>query len=189
MCRRSDPRSTFEQGITGDFPKLDSRDGSGFPFVYDLSGHKQYPAINIDQYSTAGACVVTASATKPSALSRKGQETHTLLGSIDWVRGKHELKFGGEGRLHRINFTQPGWPGGSFGFDCFSTAQSTDSNSVNCSFDPSAAPNTSQGGDAMASFLTGIAWSNNGVCNQIADCVYEVSERCCHTELISSAAR
>jgi hypothetical protein len=155
--------STFEQGITGDFPKLDPVTDLGFPSYMDLSGHKQYPAINIDQYSTAGGNSI---GTQTFSIIKEGQETHTLLGSIDWVRGKHELKFGAEGRLHRINFTQPGWPGGSFGFDCFSTA-STSGPSTDCSL-------SNNGGDGMASFLTGIAWSNNGVCNNIAACVYEV---------------
>ncbi len=155
--------STFEQGITGDFPNLDPVTDLGFPSYMDLSGHKQYPSINIDQYSTAGGNSI---GNQTFSIIKEGQETHTLLGSIDWVKGKHELKFGAEGRLHRINFTQPGWPGGSFGFDCFSTS-STSGPSTDCSL-------ANNGGDAMASFLTGIAWSNNGVCNNIADCVYEV---------------
>jgi hypothetical protein len=155
--------STFEQGIAGDFPKLDPVTDLGFPSYMDLSGHKQYPAINLDQYSTVGGNSI---GNQTFSIIKEGQETHTLLGSIDWVRGKHELKFGAEGRLHRINFTQPGWPGGAFGFDCFATAFTTDPNSTDCG-------SGNNGGDAMASFLTGITWSNDGVCTQSA-CLYEV---------------
>ncbi len=150
--------STFEQGITGDFPTLDPVTDLGFPSYMDLSGHKQYPAINLDQYSTVNGNSI---GTQIFSIIKEGQETHTLLGSLDWVKGKHEFKFGAEGRLHRINFTQPGWPGGNFNFDCFATAQSTDPALANCSFDPSSGPNTNLGGDAMASFLIGVDWGNN----------------------------
>jgi hypothetical protein len=156
--------STFEQGITGDFPKLDPVTDLGFPSYMDLSGHKQYPAINLDQYSNPGNNI----GNQTFSIIKEGQETHTLLGSIDWVRGKHELKFGAEGRLHRINFTQPGWPGGQFGFDCFSTSSSTNTSDVTDSSGNVLIPATncssaSNGGDAMASLLIGTGWSNNGV--------------------------
>ena len=156
--------STHEVGITGDFPKLDPVADLGLPAYMTLSGYKQFPDVALDQYHTVNG---TSIGNQTFSIIKEGQETHTLLGSIDWVRGKHELRFGAEGRLHRINFTQPGWPGGSFGFDCFSTASTTDPNSTDCG-------SANNGGDAMASFLTGIAWSNDGVCDQVDACVYEV---------------
>ena len=140
--------STFEQGITGDFPKLDPVTDLGFPSYMDLSGHKQYPAISLDQYFNPGTNI----GNQTFSIIKEGQETHTLLGSIDWVRGRHELKFGAEGRLHRINFTQPGWPGGQFSFDCSSTAVTTDPTTTDCG-------SASNGGDSMASFLIGVGSS------------------------------
>jgi hypothetical protein len=142
-----------EAGITGDFPNLDPVTDLGFPSYMDLSGYKQFPAIFLDQYHTAGGNSI---GTQTFSIIKEGQETHTLLGSIDWVRGKHDLKFGTEGRLHRINFRQPGWPGGQFGFDCFATASTTDPNSTDCS-------SGSNGGDAMASFLIGVGWDQGGL--------------------------
>jgi len=50
--------------------------------------------------------------------------------------------------LHRINFVQPGWPSGDFSFNRRSTSQI------------SSVP-TSAGGDAIASFLTGVGNPQN----------------------------
>jgi hypothetical protein len=136
--------STNNVGITGDFPKLDPVADLGFPAYMNLSGHKQYPAISLGQYFGVGNNI----GTQTFSIIKEGQETHTLLGSFDWIRGKHELKFGAEGRLHRINFIQPGWPGGQFGFDCLSTASTTDS-STDCD-------SANNGGDSLASFLIGV---------------------------------
>jgi hypothetical protein len=158
-----------ETGITGDFPKLNPVTDLGFPSYMDLSGYKQFPAISLDQYRTAGGNSI---GTQTYSILREGQETHQLLGSVDWVRGKHELKFGAEGRLHRINFTQPGLPGGQFGFDCFATASTTDPNSTDCG-------SSSNGGDSMASFLLGIDWGNQGgnyeVPNDVATQSFQVA--------------
>ena len=147
-------RGSFNNpGITGDYPSLDPVTGLGFPSYMDNSGHKQYPAIYLDQYA-ANTPTGNNIGTQTFSIIKEGQETHTLLGSVDWVRGKHDLKFGAEGRLHRINFTQPGSPGGQFHFDCFATANSTDPNSTNCG-------SGTNGGDSIASFLTGIDWGNS----------------------------
>jgi TonB dependent receptor len=56
------------------------------------------------------------------------------------VQGRHELKFGGEGRMHRMNMIIPGAPGGVFDYPFNSNSQYP----------------SSGGGDAMASFLTGV---------------------------------
>jgi hypothetical protein len=142
----------LESGIKGDFPSIDPVTDLGFPSYMDLSGYKQFPAVFLDQYNTAGGNSI---GTQTFSIIREGQETHTALGSIDWVRGKHDLKFGAELRIHRINFTQPGWPGGQFGFDCFASSQTTDPSVVDCA-------GGTAGGDAMASFLMGIDWGNQG---------------------------
>lgn len=76
-----------------------------------------------------------------------GSETAHLIGSIDHVAGKHEIRIGGELRRYRINFIQAGNPAGIYSFDQFGTA----SGSANAG---------GVGGDAMATFLTG--YNNNG---------------------------
>lgn len=55
------------------------------------------------------------------------------------MQGSHELKFGGEMRLHRVNHFQPGYPAGAFGFTYGMTSQYP----------------WWGGGDDMAGFLTG----------------------------------
>jgi hypothetical protein len=102
---------------------------SGVPFIPDVEMNSSYtmPAGSIG--------------TQPWSYLRQGQETHHLLGTVSWVRGQHELKFGAEGRMHRDNFTQPGIPGGQFVYDFTGTSELP----------------FSGGGDAMASFLIGNA--------------------------------
>lgn len=141
-----------QPGITGDFPSLNPVTDLGFPSYMLLSGYRQFPATILDRYRHAGGLSI---GTQTFSIIKEGQETHTLNGSIDWVRGRHDFKFGAEGRLHRINFTQPGWPAGQFEFDCFASASTTDPNSTDCG-------SGSNGGDSMASFLMGVDWNNSG---------------------------
>jgi hypothetical protein len=130
----------FSKGIGGDFPNFDPVGQLGVPQYLEKSGFRAVPAIQIGQYaSTTGNNIGTGT----FSILREGQESHHLSGSLSWVRGKHELKFGGEGRMHRINFVQPGWPAGDFNFDFTSTSQI------------STASDFTNGGDGLASFLTG----------------------------------
>ncbi len=143
--------STNEAGITGDYPNLNPVTDLGLPSYMLSSGYNQIPVISINGYASAGGGNI---GTQTFSIIKEGQETHTLLGTMDWIRGKHDLKFGAEARMHRINFAQPGWPGGAFGFDFSGTSGvSTDDAS---------------GGDGMASFLTGIGFLSE------SDNVYEV---------------
>jgi hypothetical protein len=100
---------------------------SGVPFI---------PSINMNSSYSQGSDSV---GTQPWSYLRQGQETHHLLGTVSWIRGQHEIKFGAEGRMHRDNFTQPGVPAGIFYFDFTGTSQQP----------------YSGGGDSMASFLVG----------------------------------
>lgn len=130
----------WSHGITGDYKDLNPATLLGLPSYMNASGIPQIPTIEIlGGYSPAGPSDA-AIGNQPWSYLREGQETHHLIGTLSWVRGQHELKFGAEGRMHRINFTQPGTPGGLFIFDFNSTSQFP----------------YSGGGDAMASFLTGI---------------------------------
>ncbi|HSS95524.1 MAG TPA: carboxypeptidase regulatory-like domain-containing protein [Terriglobales bacterium] len=137
-------------GISGDFPNLNPATDLGLPSYILNSGYKQFPEIDINGYTTAGPANI---GTQSFSIIKEGQETHTALGSLDWIRGKHDLKFGAEMRVHRINFAQPGWPGGQFAFDFSGTS----GNAVK--------PDdlVHGGGDGMASFLTGIGFGAGGV--------------------------
>jgi hypothetical protein len=123
--------SRSKPGIVADFPNLNAVTDLGLPAYFLASGYKAFPNISLGFGSPTFNII------------REGQETHQLLGSVSWVRGKHELKFGGEGRLHRINYAQPGTPAGQFTFGAGSTSQ-----------DSSAQFST--GGDTVASFVTGV---------------------------------
>jgi hypothetical protein len=119
----------------------------------NTSGVTSMPAIYLNTgYNQGGDSIGTT----PWSHLRQGQETHHLLGTVSWVRGVHEIKFGAEGRMHRDNFTQPGIPAGQFYYDFTGTSQQP--------FDPTT------GGDSLASFLIG----NGGPGTQGLSSGYEV---------------
>ena len=134
-------------GIKGQFSNIDSLfSGLGFP-SYLNSGFGTIPGILISGYSTGNAGPNLGTAF--FSITREGQDAHHLTGAVSWLRGKHELKFGGEGRLRRINHTNPGWPSGAFNFDSTATASGSGT-----------------GGDGLASFLTGVGslFDSGGTC-------------------------
>jgi len=93
----------------------------GMPKYMDTSGVPFMPSITLNTaYSQAGGDSI---GTAPWSYLRQGQETHHLVSTVSWVRGQHEIKFGGEGRMHRDNFTQPGIPGGQLVYDYTGTSQ------------------------------------------------------------------
>ncbi len=126
----------------------------GMPQYMDASGIPQLPAITLGSYTAPvnGNNI----GTQTWSYLREGQETHQLIGTLNWVKGSHDLKFGGEGRMHRINYTQPGTPGGYFIYN----------------FDGTSEYPSSGGGDAMASFMTGVAgpssWGQYEVPNYVS---------------------
>jgi hypothetical protein len=133
----------FSHGVGGEFSGFDTLFAStGFP-SYLNNGFNALPSIEF------GNGYNTSIGSQPFAILREGQDSHHLGGAISWLRGRHDLKFGGEGRMHRINFVQPGWPSGDFSFNRRSTSQI------------SSVSNESAGGDAIASFLTGVGNPQN----------------------------
>jgi hypothetical protein len=74
-------------------------------------------------------------------ISDVGRENHDLLGSLDWIVGRHDIRFGGEFRAFRDNSWGPGTPNGVFYFDQFGATNQ----------------NPSTGGDFMANLLTSIS--------------------------------
>jgi hypothetical protein len=152
-------RSTSRQlGAKGNYPNLDPVQLLGLPAYMDLSGTPQIPAVNINGYQSPSGNNI---GTQTFSFLTEGSDTHQLVGSVSWVWGAHELKFGGDARMHRINFGNPGWPGGSFTFDFSGTSQ-------NMNLD------ATTGGDGMASFLMGIGpmETPGPVCN--SGCPYEI---------------
>lgn len=125
----------------------------GMPSYMNTSGIPFIPAIILGNYSSPGG---TNLGTEPWSYEREGTETHELLGTLNWVKGAHDLKFGFDGRMHRTSYTQPGAPGGYFSFDFTGTSEYP----------------YSGGGDAIASFMTGVggpgAWGEYEVPNYVS---------------------
>lgn len=125
--------SAWDHSIVADYPNLNPVTDLGMPSYMLRSGFPQYPVIGMNNYFGIG--------TQGWSYLREGQETHEAVGALTHQMGRHEIKFGAEMRMHRINFTQPGEPAGEFDYSFQSTAQ-----------DPT---DSSTGGDDFASFLTG----------------------------------
>jgi len=139
-------------GIKGSYPSIGSSFGQlGLP-SYLNNGFGVLPAIQLSGYGSGNAG--NNIGTQTFSITREGQDSAHLGGALSWVRGLHEFKFGGEGRLHRINHGNPGWPAGDFSFDFSSTSQFATQFSTNNNGFPLA------GGDALASFLTGVGSPN-----------------------------
>jgi len=119
-----------------DYPSFSPVTTLGMPSYIIDSGINAAPQIYVYGGYTNGG--VGASAWVPL---HWGQETHHLLGSLSTMRGRHELKFGGEWRVRRLNFLIAGAPEGVYTYDFNTTSQNP----------------WSGGGDALASFLTGVA--------------------------------
>ncbi len=137
-------------GVATAYPNISPVDAIGEPQYMKDSGYNWFPAVGIGGgYSAASYYNIGAN---PWSYAKLGQETHHLIGILSLVRGAHELKFGAEGRMHRLNYTQPNYaPAGAYNFDQTGTAN----------YDPSCVPNPPniscypEGGDGMASFLVG----------------------------------
>jgi len=146
-------------GVASAYPNVSPVDAIGEPQYMKDSGYNWFPAVAIGEYTAAQGGSYNIGG-NPYSYARQGQETHHLIGTLSLVRGTHEFKFGGEGRMHRLNYTQPNYaPGGTFYFDQTGTAN----------YDPTCQPSpTTQclplGGDGMASYLIGA--QPNDCCGQ-----------------------
>ena len=139
-------------GIGAEFPNINSLYAStGLP-SYLNTGFGTTPAIAVNGYSSGNAGHNLGTAT--FSITKEGQDAYHLGGSVSWVRGKHELKAGGEWRARRINHANPGWPSGFFGFDESGTSQ--------ISSQTDQATGVATGGDGLASFLIGVGSFNGG---------------------------
>jgi Carboxypeptidase regulatory-like domain/TonB dependent receptor len=131
----------FSHGVGADFKNFSSLiSGIGVPSELEQTGFQAVPFINM----IGGNYGNTNIGGQPFAILREGQDSQNAAGAVSWLRGNHELKFGGDFRMHRINFVQPGWPSGEFDFDFTGTSQFAN------------AGDYTSGGDDLASFLIGV---------------------------------
>jgi hypothetical protein len=111
----------------------------GLPSYLQSNGFKGVPAIFIDVYPAAGYPNIGGD---PYGNYRLGQDTGQLSAALDKVHGKHEIKFGFDGRIHQLNYIQTNAPNGFFSFNA--------DGSYAC---PGGLDEC--GGDPMASFMMG----------------------------------
>lgn len=125
-------------GQTNNYPTLSD---VGLPSILAANGLTRIPSINVDggfQSIYTQCCVDTRFA-------------HTLVSyssALQWVKGAHSLKFGGEQRVFFNNFWQPDDPTGYFDF----------SRDVTTSV-PNAGLGHSNEGNPFATILTGFPYS------------------------------
>ena len=97
-----------------------------------------FPAVSVEQYAGLGG----------QSFLNNGNDSHSLLASLTKTVGRHNLKWGGDLRLHRINYFNLGSGGGSYTFNRAFTRGPN----------PTVFTNT---GNGLASLLLGFAASGN----------------------------
>jgi hypothetical protein len=113
----------------------------GFPAYLQTNGFLGVPSTFIGSgYYSAG---YTSIGQDPYGNYHQGQDTGQLTGLLTKIHGKHELKFGGEGRLHQQNYIQTNAPNGYFNYGSGGSSQCPNPDITVC------------GGDGMASFMMG----------------------------------
>ncbi|MGB7847628.1 MAG: carboxypeptidase-like regulatory domain-containing protein [Candidatus Acidiferrum sp.] len=112
----------------------------GFPSYLGSNGFLGVPAMGINDYFSAA---YTSIGQDPYGNYRQGQDTGQLSELVTKIHGKHELKFGFEGRLHQQNYIQTNAPLGLFSFNALGSSQCPINDITQC------------GGDSMASFMMG----------------------------------
>jgi hypothetical protein len=125
-------------GVAASFPGYDPVKALGMPSYIDTSGFLTPPSIWLfSAYGCNGfnGCL----GGQFFSILRFASETGHLVGSVDHIVGRHEIKAGGEIRRHRIYFMQAGSPNGLFAFTNNGTASGLGG----------------VGGDALAGLLTG----------------------------------
>ncbi len=111
-------------GVAASFGGFDPAKVLGMPSYINTSGFLTPPSIWLfSAYGCNGfnGCV----GGQAYSILKFASETGHLVGSVNHVMGKHEIKAGGELRRHRLNFLQAGAPNGLFAFTSSGTASGT----------------------------------------------------------------
>ena len=134
-----------EPGLAASYPNFNPVTSLGFPSYMLASGTISAPVVQLGPYGNYGS--------GGWGTIINGNDVLQLIASVAHTAGNHDLHVGAELRVHRINYYQPGIPGGVFNFQQGGTSQVA-----------------SQGGDSLASFLVGFptGWSAYGIANQPA---------------------
>ncbi len=61
--------------------------------------------------------------TRPWARVNRGEDVNHFVANLTKIAGNHTIKFGGDGRIYRLNYAQPGWNSVSFNFGRLTTSE------------------------------------------------------------------
>lgn len=119
------------------------------PAFTNYVGYNQFPAINVQTYNAGSGLTVTGAS--PNDFSPLGGPTRTLVPQdtwelqyqLNWIRGRHNLKFGTDLQLLRMNAYNSQYAAGQFNFDRTYTQG------------PNPQVTTLNGGNGLASLLLG----------------------------------
>jgi hypothetical protein len=136
---------SFTHGIATDFPSFSPVTTLGLPSYILTSGFVATPNVTFGNGYQAVSSQNLGSQT--FSILHYPLDTHDLNATFNKVKGKHEMKFGYEGRLHIISFLQVGYPEGQFSFAQTGTSQT---------------PASGTGGDPLASLLIGFPQGGSG---------------------------
>jgi hypothetical protein len=135
----------FTHGVAQDFKDFNPVTTLGLPQYILTSGYIATPNITLGNgYQQVSS---QALGSQTFSILQYPLDTHDLNVSFNKIAGRHEFKFGYEGRMHRISFLQVSYPEGQFNFTQTGTSQT---------------PSGSSGGDAMASLLIGFPQGGSG---------------------------
>ena len=135
----------FTGSLAKEYPNYSPTTTLGLPSYMLTAGIASSPMIWIGDYSMA-APGLSSLGQEGWTTANVGRQVHDLLASIDHVGGHHEVKVGGEIRIHEENYWSPTTPMGWFILNRFGTSEYP----------------SSGGGDSLATFLTGVNTSAYG---------------------------
>ena len=136
---------SYTGGVAQDFKDFNPVTTLGLPQYILTSGYLATPNITLGNGYQAVSSQALGSQT--FSILQYPLDTWDLNANLDKIHGKHEFKFGWEGRMHRISFLQVGYPEGQFNYTSTGTSQT---------------PAGNTGGDPLASLLTGFPQGGSG---------------------------
>lgn len=128
---------------TNNYPTLND---VGLPAVLAANGLTRVPSINVDPgfLSIYTQCCVD---------THFAHSLYSYSSTLQWVKGPHSLKFGGEQRLFFNNFWQPNYPTGTFDF-----FRDVTTSQPNAGLGDGSDPTIPAQGNPFATILTGYAF-------------------------------
>jgi hypothetical protein len=129
-------------GQTNNYPTLSD---VGLPSILAANGLTRVPSINVDGgfLSIYTQCCVD---------THFAHSLYSYSSTLQWVKGAHSLKFGGEQRLFFNNFWQPNYPTGTFDF-----MRDVTTSQPNAGLGSGDDPTVPAQGNPFATMLTGYA--------------------------------